>query len=78
MVVIFIIALVSGKTAAITMAALLSCLVPDEIPFVDEVIEIALLMRVIYAKSKGGSPNGVVNSAGTNASTGNLSAFREK
>ena len=75
-VIIFIVAFISGKTAAVCIATLLSCFVPDEVPFIDEVIEIALLIKVIYSKS---TEN--VHAASTNQSDENtrkLSTFVEK
>jgi hypothetical protein len=60
-VIIFIVAYTSGRTSAVVVATLLCCIVPDDIPFIDEIIEIALAVKMIYRKSKGNTSATSVN-----------------
>lgn len=42
---IFLVAYAKGSRAAMLLALIINVFVPDEIPFVDEVIELALIFK---------------------------------
>lgn len=52
MIVVFLVAFFLGKPEAMLVIFVINCFVPDELPFVDEVVEVALIFSSFMKKGK--------------------------